>query len=424
MRKPIILLFAVFIGLESFSCSCEDLGPNDSLWYKKVYKNENYTLDSIIRKRVPPHDTILGKEFFYYYANGNLKNHEDYYYQGDLLKTHRKYLYEYDDENRMNVSIWLVPTVENGWKEYEKTVYIWFSDDYFSEKVHYEYGDTSWIPNTKSISPDIGNQNSFTMYNLRWNSINGGWDTLTKNINHLNEESQVYQIDNYQWIEGWWSYIGKTIKEYTENGNILLEQVYLTHNNGNTFYLVSSDEYEYNSQNLPIYRIDYFDAVLRYYNSYRWVWNGSGNIFQYYTYQYFPPSHPEETGGIVNEYVYTEQGLIWYVKVFSSNQYHSKNEFYHFTNYSNTIDINTQEVKLYPNPSTSYITLKYDLLKSSLVQLYMYDINGRQVKSMSQNQSQGRQTCTLNLNGMLPGIYFIKILFDRTTYSQKVIIAK
>ncbi len=120
MRKPIILLFAVFIGLESFSCSCEDLGPNDSLWYKKVYKNENYTLDSIIRKRVPPHDTILGKEFFYYYANGNLKNHEDYYYQGDLLKTHRKYLYEYDDENRMNVSIGLYQLLKMDGKSMRK----------------------------------------------------------------------------------------------------------------------------------------------------------------------------------------------------------------------------------------------------------------------------------------------------------------
>jgi Secretion system C-terminal sorting domain len=67
---------------------------------------------------------------------------------------------------------------------------------------------------------------------------------------------------------------------------------------------------------------------------------------------------------------------------------------------------------LYPNPVNDFSTLSYELLENSLVNIQLYDLQGRMIQQIlaPQMRSAGKQTESLEFNTALPtGQYLLKI---------------
>jgi plastocyanin len=64
----------------------------------------------------------------------------------------------------------------------------------------------------------------------------------------------------------------------------------------------------------------------------------------------------------------------------------------------------------YPNPFNPSTIIKFSLPKSNFVTLKVYDMSGKEVKTLVNNQmSQGSYEYTLNASDLSSGIYFYKI---------------
>ena len=79
----------------------------------------------------------------------------------------------------------------------------------------------------------------------------------------------------------------------------------------------------------------------------------------------------------------------------------------------------------YPNPSNSMTTIFYELPKSSLVRLKIYDINGRLIETLvNENKNAGYYSVNWNLRDVSSGIYFYKIDAGEFTSVKKCLVVK
>lgn len=79
----------------------------------------------------------------------------------------------------------------------------------------------------------------------------------------------------------------------------------------------------------------------------------------------------------------------------------------------------------YPNPFHPTTTIKFRLLEDSNVQLRIYDITGRLVQTLlDENLSSGTHEQTFDANGLASGIYFYQLVTDEHTAAKKMTLIK
>jgi hypothetical protein len=83
----------------------------------------------------------------------------------------------------------------------------------------------------------------------------------------------------------------------------------------------------------------------------------------------------------------------------------------------------------YPNPFNPSTTISYEIPKSGLVQLKIYNILGREIATLvNENQSAGEHSIIFNpqktKNSISSGIYFYRLKFGSSVLSQKMILLK
>lgn len=94
-------------------------------------------------------------------------------------------------------------------------------------------------------------------------------------------------------------------------------------------------------------------------------------------------------------------------------------------NYSNEIPKEYMLSQNYPNPFNPETIIKYDIVKSGYVKLAVYDILGRELKSIvKQNQQAGTYTVQFDGSGLSSGVYFYKLQTEDYTETRKMIITK
>lgn len=86
-----------------------------------------------------------------------------------------------------------------------------------------------------------------------------------------------------------------------------------------------------------------------------------------------------------------------------------------------TEDIN---FSLFPNPAKDFFTINYEIKTSSGLQITLYTIDGREIKSiLSENRGAGIFSQKILLENSLPdGIYFAMIKTENNTFVQKILI--
>jgi flagellar hook assembly protein FlgD len=79
----------------------------------------------------------------------------------------------------------------------------------------------------------------------------------------------------------------------------------------------------------------------------------------------------------------------------------------------------------YPNPFNPSTQISFDITHEGLVNLSIYDINGRLVEVLKNNEmSVGSHSLMWNAQSYASGIYFVQLVVDNLSLSQKLILVK
>ena len=78
------------------------------------------------------------------------------------------------------------------------------------------------------------------------------------------------------------------------------------------------------------------------------------------------------------------------------------------------------------NPSTNVLSLEYNLMKNSNVNLVLHNMNGQAVKTLINNtsHSSGSYSESFDVSGLKPGIYLARFTIGGETKSSKILISR
>ncbi len=84
--------------------------------------------------------------------------------------------------------------------------------------------------------------------------------------------------------------------------------------------------------------------------------------------------------------------------------------------------LENQLFQLIPNPVNSQITFNYSLFEKSAVSIRIFDLFGKEVKTITKsNQPSGSFNLKFNVSDLTPGIYFCKLKTNEKTYTIKMV---
>jgi dienelactone hydrolase len=98
---------------------------------------------------------------------------------------------------------------------------------------------------------------------------------------------------------------------------------------------------------------------------------------------------------------------------------------------SATADLTTKlteekgDLSVYPNPASSMATIQFNITAASEATIGLYDIQGKLFKSIKQGmQPAGQYQLNLDVSGLNPGLYMIKVSTQFDSYSKRMEIVK
>jgi poly-gamma-glutamate synthesis protein (capsule biosynthesis protein) len=126
----------------------------------------------------------------------------------------------------------------------------------------------------------------------------------------------------------------------------------------------------------------------------------------------------------------------YWIQIRTNQQTNNATLYYEQTDYNphsaisdNTIEpLRFKSFQIYPNPTTSFPLIQYNLLKSTKVVLKIYNILGQEVKTLLNGlQTQGQKNITWNgrdnQRRVVPsGVYFCRLQVGDSNQSQKIIL--
>ena len=92
-----------------------------------------------------------------------------------------------------------------------------------------------------------------------------------------------------------------------------------------------------------------------------------------------------------------------------------------------TVERGVTEVQLlgtYPNPAGQQATLRYALPERQDVEVRLYDVLGRQVRTVVQGTKEGRQEQTLDVSKLPSGVYVLRLQSDGQVRTQKLTVVQ
>jgi hypothetical protein len=79
----------------------------------------------------------------------------------------------------------------------------------------------------------------------------------------------------------------------------------------------------------------------------------------------------------------------------------------------------------YPNPFNPTTTINYELPLKAFVTLKVYDLLGREVKTLvNKEQQPGKYSVTFKANGLSSGVYFYRLSTTNYSAIKKLILLK
>jgi len=142
----------------------------------------------------------------------------------------------------------------------------------------------------------------------------------------------------------------------------------------------------------------------------------------------FDPAYCPGTGGIsvIVRSLKTENNITSvYVIGYYGNVYKADIQTTGVNNISTIVPDNCSLSQNYPNPFNPATKIKFDLIKSGLVKLTVYDILGKEVATLvNENLSPGSYESDFNGSNLTSGVYFYRLETKEFTQVRKMIINK
>jgi hypothetical protein len=94
-------------------------------------------------------------------------------------------------------------------------------------------------------------------------------------------------------------------------------------------------------------------------------------------------------------------------------------------NYNNQIPAGFSLKQNFPNPFNPVTIIKYDIVKDGYVKLAVYDILGKELKSIiNENQKAGSYTIQFDGSKLSSGVYFYRLIINGFTETKKMMLTK
>ncbi|MBU0509263.1 T9SS type A sorting domain-containing protein, partial [bacterium] len=82
-------------------------------------------------------------------------------------------------------------------------------------------------------------------------------------------------------------------------------------------------------------------------------------------------------------------------------------------------------LSVYPNPFNDQARVRFDLLKSERVEITLYDLTGRRVRTLADEVCDaGRHEIAFDARGLASGTYFVRLHSSSAVRTQKVLLLK
>jgi hypothetical protein len=78
----------------------------------------------------------------------------------------------------------------------------------------------------------------------------------------------------------------------------------------------------------------------------------------------------------------------------------------------------------FPNPTSRQATVQFVVLDRREVSLRLYDTLGRQVRTLTDGNLEGRQEMQVDLSGLSSGTYFLRLDAEGQTETQQVTVVR
>lgn len=85
-----------------------------------------------------------------------------------------------------------------------------------------------------------------------------------------------------------------------------------------------------------------------------------------------------------------------------------------------SVDQQSQEMRVYPNPSSTFFNCDFVAENSGLASIQLIDLSGRSVISREQSIFRGENKIVLDVSGLNEGIYILSVSYDGKTKTTKV----
>ena len=82
-------------------------------------------------------------------------------------------------------------------------------------------------------------------------------------------------------------------------------------------------------------------------------------------------------------------------------------------------------LSVYPNPFNEAMRIRYDLLRPQKVELKVYDVQGRLVRTLvDEVQLAGKHEISASMGEMASGVYFVRLTTAQKEKTEKIVLLK
>lgn len=340
--------------------------------YKYYYKYDtDRNLISDIFMGGSPLKNVAHAIYSYDSLGNRILSEHNNWENGEWIAYYRVY-YAYDNSGN-KVSQTPVDLVNDQWVNLSRETYTYDSNNYRISRIRQKWGDEDWKePYSRSLYTNDSSGNMILA--ISEGLIGTVWEIQGRSIYTYNEQNRLTSDNAQNWIGHW---VNSYISMYTYDSNQnLIERIF--------------KKWEYNGWiNLSKRSCFYLD---------------SGNL-----------DYATNENWVDNDWV-AKNGSIFIDDSLGNRRFYSgvkiTAEYESLSGIENTI-IHEETFNLsqnYPNPFNPSTIIKYSIPHRSFVQIRVYDVLGREVSSLINDQkSKGEHAVEFNAKNIPSGVYFYQL---------------
>lgn len=385
------------------------------------------------------------QETYTYDPDGNMTSHLIETWDSNRWVNSRQHIYTYNYDGNMTshlIEEWESNNWVNSWRE----TYVFDSNGNMSSYFSKRWDGTNWVNSWRFSFTYNLNGNRVTYLSEIGNStqwVNRSQVTYTYNSN----ENMVSQLTK-TWNGSQWSLYERVTYTYDSDGNMTSKfpenwdgSKWVNSNSGSTYTYDSngnmiSATYEtvdrsHGGQDIFIWRYTYtYDSNGNKISHFsETLYNNTWQSDWLYTYTY--DDNGDMISGLFESWYGDKDGTFRFFDSFGNSYKYGGLEINVY--YSTITDVAEEDLNVlaftlsqnYPNPFNPSTIISYSIPKSSFVQLKIYDMLGREVASLvDEEQAVGNYKVGFNASNLTSGVYFYRLQSGEFTETKKLILLR